>query len=294
GYGWQDLLLHTGTRIDAALGMRVFEHLLRLPPRYFEARPTGTLVARLQAVETIREFIAGAAASVILDIPFLLVFLAAMLWYSVPLTLIALALIALLALASVAVTPLLRRRINEQFLLGARNQAFATEYVAAMETVKSLQMEPQVAARFGRNLAEYLRASFATRSLANAYNTLANALEQALSVAVLGAGAWLVMTQEGFTIGMLVAFQMFSARLAQPALRLAGLWQEFQQTGIGVRRLGDLMDAPAEPYSANPGPSPAAQAAVRIEIDRVSFRYRDDQPPIYEDFSMTIEPGACV
>src|SRR5262249_19981883 len=197
GYGWQDLLLHTGTRIDAVLGMRVFEHLLRLPPRYFESRPTGTLVARLQAVETVREFIAGAAASVLLDVPFLLVFLAAMLWYSVPLTLIALALIGALAVASLAVTPLLPRPVNQQFLLGARNQAFATEYVAAMETVKSLQMEPQVAARFGRNLAEYLRASFATRQLANAYGVLANALEQTLSVAVLGAGAWLVMTQEG-------------------------------------------------------------------------------------------------
>ena len=291
-YARQYLLLHTGNRIDEVLGMRVFEHLLRLPPRYFESRPTGTLVARLQAVETVREFIAGAAASVLLDVPFLLVFLAAMLWYSVPLTLIALALIGALAVASLGVTPLLRRRINEQFLLGARNQAFATEYVAAMETVKSLQMEPQVAARFGRNLAEYLRASFATRQLANAYGVLANALEQTLSVAVLGAGAWLVMTQEGFTIGMLVAFQMFAARLSQPALRLAGLWQEFQQTAIAVQRLGDLMDAPAELYS--PNPPPGRESAGRIEIDRVSFRYREDQAPVYEDFSLTIEPGACV
>ena len=75
----QYLLLHTGNRIDAVLGMRSFEHLLRLPPRYFETRPTGTLVARLRGVETIREFIAGAAASLLLDAPFLVVFLAVML-----------------------------------------------------------------------------------------------------------------------------------------------------------------------------------------------------------------------
>jgi subfamily B ATP-binding cassette protein HlyB/CyaB len=295
-YARQYLLLHTGNRIDAVLGMRVFEQLLRLPPRYFESRPTGTLVARLQGIETIREFITGAAASVLLDVPFLLIFLAIMLWYSVPLTLIALSLIAILALASAAVTPLLKRRINEQFLLGARNQAFVTEHVAAMETVKSLQMEPQVAARYGRNLADYLQASFATRQLANGYGVLAGALEQTLSVAILGAGAWLVMTQEGFTIGMLVAFQMFSGRLAQPALRLAGLWQEFQQTAIALQRLGDLMDAPAELYSLG-GTRTGEQGGSmggRIEIDRVSFRYRDEQAPVYEDFSLTIEPGACV
>jgi subfamily B ATP-binding cassette protein HlyB/CyaB len=291
-YARQYLMLHTGNRIDAVLGMRAFEHLLRLPPRYFETRPTGTLVARLQGVETIREFLTGAAASLLLDAPFLLVFLAVMLWYSAPLTLVAVALIAVLAVASLAVTPLLRRRINEQFLLGARNQAFVTEHVAAMETVKSLQMEPQVAARFGRNLADYLRASFATRQLSNSYAVLAGALEQTLSVAILGVGAWMVMTQEGFTIGMLVAFQMFAGRLAQPALRLASLWQEFQQAAIAVQRLGDLMDAPAELYAMTPGRG--REAVGRIEIDKVTFRYRDDQPPLFEDFSLAIDAGACV
>lgn len=292
GYVRQYLLLHTGNRIDAVLGMRVFEQLLRLPPRYFEARPTGTLVARLQGVETIREFITGAAASVALDLPFLFVFLAIMLWYSVPLTLIALAAITLLALLSIAVTPLLRRRINEQFLLGARNQAFLTEHVAAMETVKALQMEPQAAAQYGRNLAAYLRASFATRQLSNTYGVLAGALEQTLSAAVLGAGAWLVMTEPGFTIGMLVAFQMFAGRLAQPALRLSGLWQEFQQAAIAVQRLGDLMDAPAEIHATRAERAPGG--AARIVVEGLSFRYRDDQAPVLADFSLAIEAGACV
>jgi len=291
-YVRQYLLLHTGNRIDAVLGMRVFEQLLRLPPRYFESRPTGTLVARLQGVETIREFITGAAASVALDLPFLFVFLGIMLWYSVPLTLIALAAITLLAGLSLAVTPLLRRRINEQFLLGARNQAFLTEHVAAMETVKALQMEPQAAAQFGRNLAAHLRASFATRQLSNAYGVLAGALEQTLSAAVLGAGAWLVITEPGFTIGMLVAFQMFAGRLAQPALRLAGLWQEFQQAAIAVQRLGDLMDAPAEIYATRAERAPGG--AARIEIEDLSFRYRDDHAPILNGFSLSIEPGACL
>jgi subfamily B ATP-binding cassette protein HlyB/CyaB len=200
--------------------------------------------------------------------------------------------IVALAALSLAITPLLRRRINEQFLLGARNQAFLTEHVAAMETVKALQMEPQAAAQFGRNLAGYLRASFATRQLSNAYSVLAGALEQTLSVAVLGAGAWLVMTEPGFTIGMLVAFQMFAARLAQPALRLAGLWQEFQQAAIAVQRLGDLMDAPAELYATRA--EHRAGGAADIDVEHIAYRYRDDQPPVLSDFSLRVAAGACV
>jgi subfamily B ATP-binding cassette protein HlyB/CyaB len=67
----QHLVLHTGRRIDAVLGSHVFDHLLRLPPLYFQHRPTGVIAARLQAIETIREFIASAAVTLVLDVPFL-------------------------------------------------------------------------------------------------------------------------------------------------------------------------------------------------------------------------------
>lgn len=293
GYVRQYLMLHTGNRIDGALGTRVFDQLLRLPPRYFETRSTGTIVARLHGVETIREFLTGAAASVVLDVPFVLIFVGIMAWYSIPLTLLALTLIALLAGLSAAMTPALRHRINEQFFAGARNQAFVTEYVSAMDTVKALQMEPQLAKQYAMNLEQYLRAGFATRRLANLYSVSASALEQTLTVSILAAGAWFVMTSDGaFTIGMLVAFQMFAARLAQPALRLAGLWQEFQQAAIAVRRLGDLMDAPSESYALRP--SHSHEGAGRIEIQNLTFAYSNAHAPVFENFNLRVEPGSCV
>jgi len=292
GYARQYLLLYAGNRIDAVLGARLFEHLLRLPARYFEQRPTGTLVARLHGVETIREFITGAAAGVALDVPFALVFAALMFWYSVPLTLIALGAIGLLAALSALFTPLLRERVNRQFLAGARNQAFVTEFVSAMDTVKALQLEPQLATRYEGHLAGYLAASFETRQLANVYGTSATALEQALNVAILAAGAWLVMTSEGFTIGMLVAFQMFAARLAQPALRLASLWQDFQQAAIALARLGDILDAPPESWTLRAARGPGTPA--RVDIEEVTFAYSSAQAPVLERFSLRIAPGACV
>ena len=167
GVTWlrQYLVLHTGNRVDAVLGSEVFWHLLRLPMPCFERRPTGTLIARLHAVETIREFLAGAAVAMVLDMPFVVVFLAVMFWYSWQLILIALAAMLLIALLSVLVTPLLRERLNRQFLLGARNQALVTEYVAGMDTVKALQLEPHLRGRYDELLASYLSAGFATRQL---------------------------------------------------------------------------------------------------------------------------------
>ena len=142
--------------------------------------------------------------------------------YSWQLTLIALGMLGLVAALSIAVVPVLRARINKQFLLGARNQAFLTEYVAGMETVKSLQMEPRLEDRYDELLASYLSAGFATRQLSNSYNVIANALEQVMTLALLCVGALLVMRNDGFTIGMLVAFQMFAGRMSQPTNDLPG------------------------------------------------------------------------
>ncbi len=288
----QYLVLHTGNRVDAVLGTRVFEHLLGLPVRYFEHRPTGTIVARLHGVETIREFVSGAAVTLLLDLPFLAIFLALMFWYSWQLTLIALAILAAIVTMSSLAVPLIRARLNQQFLLGARNQAFLTEYVSGMATVKSLQMEPQLKARYGDFLASYLVAGFGTRQLSNTYGVVANALEQLMTLLILCVGAWIVMQNAGFTIGMLVAFQMFAGRLSQPMLRLVGLWQEFQQAAIAVKRLGDIMNAPVEPHTLLP--VRATTDLVEVEVQDVAFRYGESLPLLYEKLNLRLRPGACV
>lgn len=302
----QYLVLHTGNRVDAVLGSAVFEHLFKLPPRYFQNRPTGVIAARLHGVETIREFVASAAVSLVLDIPFLFICVAVMFYYSVPLTLLVLGIVAVIGVMSVLVAPIFQTRLNQQFLLGARNQAFVTEYIGGFETVKSLQFEPQLKARYGDYLATYLQSGFQTKQIANTYNVIANTLEQLMTLLVLVGGAWIVMHPEQtpvaigaagsagavFTVGMLVAFQMFAGKLSQPMLRIVGLWQQFQQASLSVARLGDLMNAPAEPYSLSP--SRQAEGGGRIEVTEVAFRYADDLPMLYTNLSLSIEQGKAV
>lgn len=297
--GWvrQYLVLHTGNRIDATLGHKVFSHLLDLPVRYYDHRPTGVIIARVHGVETIREFLAGGLVTLLLDFPFLIVFLAIMFWYSWQLTLIAVACLALISIISFIVTPIIRAKLNHQFMLGARNQAFLTEYVSGMETVKSLQMEPQLKQTFGNYLSTYLNASFDSRKLSITYNTAANTLDQLQTLAILCVGAWLVMHNPNFTIGMLVAFQMFSGRLSQPVMRLVGLWQEFQQADIAVKRLGDVMNAPAEPMTLIPTRASINQA-THITVDSLGFRYGDSDdnqsPWLYQNLTFNIQAGHCV
>lgn len=288
----QYLVLHTGNRVDAVLAAAVFDHLFKLPPRYFEKRPTGVISARLHGVETIREFIASAAVTLVLDLPFLLIFVAIMFWYSVKLTLIVLVLLAVVVAVSLVIAPFFQSQLNHQFMLGARNQAFLTEYIAGVETVKSLQMEPQLKNRFSDYLADYLHATFKTKQLANTYNTFATTLDQFMSLLILVVGAYTVMSSTEFTIGMLVAFQMFAGKLSQPMMRLVGLWQQFQQANLSVSRLGDVMNAPTEPYSIIP--ARMREGRGLIEIESLAFRHNEQLPFLYKDFNAVIKPGSTV
>lgn len=288
----QYLVLHTGNRVDAVLGAAVWDQLLRLPLRYFEHRPTGVVAARLHGVESIREFISGAAVSLVLDLPFLLICLGVMFWYSATLTCIVLAMLAAVGVVSVVVAPVFQKQLNEQFMMSARSQAFVTEHIAGFETVKSLQMEPQLKRRYADYLAAFLQSSFQTKQIGNTYNVFANTMDQAQTLLVLMIGAYTVMNEPSFTIGMLVAFQMFAGKLSQPVLRIVGLWSQFQQASLSVQRLGDLMNAPVEPYSLTP--KRIADGKGRIEVEGLAFRYSEDRPLLYQDLELTIEPGKAV
>ncbi len=115
------------------------------------------------------------------------------------------------------------------------------------------------------------------------------------ALAILCTGAWLVMHDANFTVGMLVAFQMFTARLSGPLLRLVGLWQEFQQADIAVKRLGDVMNAPAELHTIIPSRAMATSMDGNgVEVNHLAFRYSEQHPWLFRELNFNLLKGQCV
>lgn len=161
---------HTTSRIDVELGSRLFRHLMALPLAYFQARRVGDSVARVRELENIRSFLTGNALTVVLDVFFSVVFIAVMLFYSVPLTLIVLVSLPLYFALSLLVVPVLRKRLDVKFARGAENQAMLVETVTGIQTVKATALEPAFARRWDKQLAAYVSASFKTQNLASVAN----------------------------------------------------------------------------------------------------------------------------
>ena len=151
-------------------------------------------------------------------------------------------------------------------------------------------MEPRLESRYDEMLAAYLAAGFDTRQVSNTYNVAANALEQLMTLAILCVGALLVMRNDGFTIGMLVAFQMFASRMSQPMLRLAGLWQEFQQA-LDRREAPRRHHERARRAATRLVPSRAPEGRAEIQIADLAFRYSPEHPYLYRNLSLALKPG---
>ena len=286
------LLVHTTNRIDVALGSRLFRHLLHIPLRYFELRRVGDTVARVRELENIRQFITGSSINVILDLLFTVLFLAVMFFYSGILTCVTLASIPLFAVLSLVMRPLLRQRLGEKFDRGAENQSYLVEAVTGVQTVKAMALEPVFYRRWEVQLARYVTASFRTAHLSGIGSALGQSFQKLSTLSILWAGAYLVMRGQ-LTVGQLIAFQMLSGRVISPILRVVQLWQDFQQVGISVDRLGDLINTPAEP-ALNPSKMslPAIRGAVRLE--NVRFRYQFDGPEILRNLSCEIAAGSTI
>ncbi|MDR3279302.1 MAG: type I secretion system permease/ATPase [Synergistaceae bacterium] len=286
------LFSHTTNRVDVILGAKLFHHLLALPLPYFEARTVGTTIARVRELESIRSFITGTALTVVLDMIFTVVFIAVMFWYSAKLTLISLAAMPFFVALSVIVTPILRERLNKKFACNAESQSYLVEMVSGIQTVKSLAIEPQLNHRWEGLLANYVRASFRSGFLGSVAGSTAHLIQKSASLAILWFGARMVMEGD-FTVGQLIAFQMLSGRVTEPILRLATLWQDFQQARLSIERLGDVLNFPPEPDSS-PGRSSLGRINGKVEFDHIGFRYRLDGPPVLDDISITVEPGSTV
>jgi ATP-binding cassette, subfamily B, bacterial HlyB/CyaB len=282
---------HTTSRIDVELGARLFRHLLSLPLTYFRSRRVGDSVARVRELENIRSFLTGNAITLVMDVLFSFVFIGVMLCYSGWLTLVVVASLPVYALLSMTLTPALRARLREKFNRGADNQSFLVETISGIDTVKAMAVEPQTMRRWDGQLAGYVEAGFRTVALGTIAREGVNFVGKLVTVATIWIGARLVIDGD-MTVGQLIAFNMLAGRVAQPIMRIAQLWTDFQQTGISMQRLGDILNAPGEVSSSSRSTMPKLEG--RIELETVTFRYRPDAPEVLHGVNLTIKAGEVI
>ncbi|WP_416762114.1 type I secretion system permease/ATPase [Roseateles sp. So40a] len=281
---------HTSNKLDVELGARLFRHLVALPLAYFQARRVGDSVARIRELENIRSFLTGNALTLVLDLLFSVVFFGVMLWYSPTLTLIVALSIPLYLVLSVMVTPIMRARLDVKFNKGSENQSFLVETISGIDTVKAMAVEPRWIQKWEQQLAGYVTAGQSVNNVSTIASSGVTLISKLVTAVIMWVGAMLVIDRK-LSVGELVAFNMLAGQVSSPILRLAQLWNDFQQVGISVARLGDVLNARPEITGAK---TRLPRLSGAIEFDQVAFRYKPDAPDVLRGVSLKFEPGQVI
>ena len=283
-------ILRTASRIDIRLSQVTFRHLMRLPISFFDTSRAGVVTKHMQQGTQIREFLTGRLLGTLLDLPALLVFLPLLLWYSVQLTMVVLAVTALMGIVIACMLGPYRRRLRHLYQAEAQRQSLLVESVHGMRTIKSLNLEPRTEESWDNAAADAVNTYVQVGKISLAANTFSSFIEKSLTVTVVITGAFLVFGGH-LTVGGLVAFNMLSGRVISPVLQLIGLLNNYQEVMMSVEMLGEVMNKPTE-NSGSRGLTPPLTGA--IEFEKVTFRYPGSERPALREVSLKIAAGSMI
>ena len=288
-----NLFIDTTNRIDLSLGEEIIDHLLRLPLTYFDKRPVGELSSRLAEMEQIRSFLTGTALTVLLDAIFSFLYIGIMLIYSWILTIVALLVAPVLASITFLVSPVIRRQLRRKAELNANTQNHLVEILTGIQTVKAQNIELNSRWRWRNRYTKYISEGYKNAITSTTSNSLSQFLNQASSLAVLCVGTFLVLKGQ-LTLGELIAFRIISGYVTTPLLRLANLYQGFQQTAISIERIGDILNNVQESTKEDKLNIPLPPIKGKVSYDDLSFRFNKKGPLQLSQVSLDIKEGEFV
>ncbi|MBP1206030.1 ATP-binding cassette subfamily B protein [Duganella sp. 1411] len=291
GFLRQTLTLAASNKIDMRLTRRVFAHLLSLPIDFFETTSAGVVTRHMQQLEKIRSFLTGRLFFTALDLIALLVFVPVLFSYSFKLAMIVLLFALMIAGIVLAMVPTFQRRLNALYSAEGQRQGMLVETIHGMRTVKALAIEPSQRRIWDQRSAEAITMHFRVGQISIAGNALTDFLGKLLPVMLIVVGAADVFDQT-LSVGGLIAFQMLSGRVTGPLISLVGLVNEYQETALSVKMLGEVMNRAPEGRAGANGLRPVLEG--EIKFDAVTFRYPGAQAMALNKASFTIEQGTVV
>ncbi len=291
GFLRQTLTLAASNKIDMRLTRRVFGHLLSLPIDFFETTSAGVVTRHMQQLEKIRSFLTGRLFFTALDVIALLVFVPVLFSYSFKLALIVLLFAAMIGGIVLAMVPTFQRRLNALYAAEGQRQGMLVETIHGMRTVKALAIEPSQRRIWDQRSAEAITMHFRVGQISIAGNAVTDFLGKLLPVTLIVVGAADVFDST-LSVGALIAFQMLAGRVTGPLISLVGLVNEYQETALSVKMLGEVMNRAPEGRAGANGLRPVLEGEIRF--DDVTFRYPGAQAMALNKASFTIEQGTVV
>ena len=277
-------------RVDVELSSRIMEQVLDLR---MESRPmsVGSFASNLRSFESVRDFIASASLTTLVDLPFVLLFLAVLAWISPWMVLPPLVAIAVILIVSLFSLARVEKMTLESFQAGAQRNAGLIEALNGMETVKALNAQSH-SQRMWEESTRWLAELGAHIKLTSSVTvSFVQTCQQLVNISVVVIGVYLV--QEGMTMGGIIAASMISGRCLAPLGQVVGLMMQYHNAKASLKSIDNYMGMPVEcPADRSFMPRPVLKGG--IEFQGVTFAYPNSSLAALDNISFRVQPGEKV
>ncbi len=277
-------------RFEHLTACRAVDRLLAGNIGQFERDAPGVHLDRLSATDMLRDYHAGQGKLLIVDLPFILLFLGLIWAIAGWLALVPLSLLLLLAGSALLVGSMLKSALQERAALDDRRYNFIIEVLSGIQTVKGLAMEALLQRRYERLQESGAASTYSCTYFSNLAQGVGAIFSNLTMVAVAAVGSTLVIAGE-LSIGGLAACTLLAGRSVQPLLRALGIWTQFQNIAVAQERLDRLFAAAPEGAADLPAMPPLEGG---IELRDLTFAYGDDDAPVVEGIDLSIAPGEVI
>jgi ATP-binding cassette subfamily B protein len=282
-------------KLDFTMMSQFFRHTLSLPYSFFAKRKTGDIFARFQENQTIRAFLTESTVTTVLNLLMVFIYFSVMFLYNVKLTLLLIALVIPIIVLTVLVTPKIKGFAREVFGVSTDAKSYLMEAIGGAETIKGMGIERPVRLKWEKKYAKALEVQYRAQSFNIMVGLAGQLLNAATTIAILWAGANLVLTRE-LTIGQLIAFNALMGSVLAPLMGLVGLWSLLNDAAVAMERLGDVLDLEPEQKPedlATRVALPDLRGDIRFE--GVYFRYGGSETSyVLENINLDVKPGELI
>jgi len=280
-----------GKKSDGLLSARLFEKVMGL--RY-DAMPAsvGAFASNLREFESIRNFLSSTTNTVLIDIPFMLLFLLVVSWIGGPLVVVPAMAIPIILLYALIIKPRLRRSIEHTFTASEQKNGTLVESLTAMETLKTQRAASPMQGRWESAVGYIANWGLKSRMLSSSVANVAGFVQQLASVLLVIGGVYMIMEQT-LSMGGLIACVILSGRAIAPLGQIAGLIANYEQSLKALKTLDEIMALPDE-HEAGRRYIHRPELKGGVEFKDVAFTYPSTEYGALHGVSFRLQPGEKV
>ncbi len=284
------ILTWKGVQYEHNEGIHSIDRVVHSDLVKFEGNSIGSYLDKMESLKKVREFYSGQNILMLVDLPFVLIFLSLIFVFAGKMVLIPITVILIFIVVSYFTGKKLKAALEQRSSADQRRQNFLIETLQGIHTVKAMAMEALMLRRYERLQAQSAASVYEVSRINSVVSGLGATFSQVVMVSFVGIGSIYVVSGD-LTIGALAAGTMLSGRVLQPALKAMGLWTQLQAVHIAGDKVNDMLTLPPEALKENSRP---ITLNGEIELNDVHFQHEGSDQELLSGVSLHVKPGEAI